>query len=142
MADTRMSQTERETFLADLHVGVLSIPRPAGAPLSAPVWYGYEPGADLWVLTGPQSRKGKLLEVGTEVSLVAQQEALPYAYVTVEGEVTEIRPASKDTDSLPMARRYLGAEMGDAYTETNKDAVSVYVRIEPRRWLTVDYAKA
>jgi hypothetical protein len=32
--------------------------------------------------------------------------------------------------------------MGDAYTEANKDMVSVYVRIKPKRWLTVDYAKA
>ena len=38
MADTRMTQEEREAFLADLHVGVLAIPAD-GAPLTAPIWY-------------------------------------------------------------------------------------------------------
>jgi len=38
MADTRMNRQEREMFLADLHVGVISIPRPNGAPLTVPIW--------------------------------------------------------------------------------------------------------
>lgn len=141
MADTRMSPTEREAFLADLHVGVLSIPRPSGAPLSAPVWYSYTPGSELWLLTGPESRKGKLLQPGVAVSLVAQQESLPYAYVTVEGVVTELRPATTEDDSRPMARRYLGEQMGDGYVAANS-APSVRVSIRIERWLTVDYAKA
>jgi nitroimidazol reductase NimA-like FMN-containing flavoprotein (pyridoxamine 5'-phosphate oxidase superfamily) len=54
MADNRMTREERETFLANLHVGVLAIPSD-GAPLTAPIWYDYEPGGDIWVLTGPKS---------------------------------------------------------------------------------------
>lgn len=142
MADTRMSRTERETFLADLHVGVLSIPRPAGPPLTAPIWYDYEPGGEIWLLTGPNSLKGKLLREGVEVTLVAQQEAVPYAYVSVEGVVSDIRPCDKDTDTAPMARRYLGDDMGNAYAEANADNSSVRISIWPQRWLTVDYAKA
>jgi hypothetical protein len=34
MADTRMAREEREAFLTDLHVGVLSIPRSVGPPLT------------------------------------------------------------------------------------------------------------
>ena len=142
MADTRMDQQERETFLADLHVGVLSIPRPDGPPLAAPIWYDYEPGGDIWLLTGPTSRKGRLLSEGTRVSLVAQTEAAPYAYVSVEGTVTEIRQAEAEADLRPMARRYLGEEMGDAYTAANTGNDSVRLAIRPDRWLTVDYAKA
>ena len=45
MEDTRMSVEEREFFLADVHVGVLSIPRKErSAPLTVPVWYDYSPG--------------------------------------------------------------------------------------------------
>ena len=142
MADTRMTRPEREAFLADLHVGVISIPQPEGAPLAVPIWYDYEPGGDIWVLTGPSSRKGRLLYEGTQVSLVAQREALPYAYVTVEGTVTGIRDAEVEADSRPMARRYLGEEGGDAYTAANVGDVSVRLTIRPDRWLTVDYAKA
>jgi len=142
MADTRMTRSEREAFLADLHVGVLSIPAQNGAPLSAPVWYDYTPGRDIWLLTGPTSQKGKLLKQGTRVTLVAQNESLPYAYVSVEGTVTAITPASVEKDTRPMARRYLGEKMGDAYAEQNSEDGSVRVTIRPDRWLTVDYAKS
>ena len=36
-----MSRDERETFLADRHVGVISIAEPSRAPLSAPIWYDF-----------------------------------------------------------------------------------------------------
>jgi nitroimidazol reductase NimA-like FMN-containing flavoprotein (pyridoxamine 5'-phosphate oxidase superfamily) len=145
MADTRMTHTEREAFLAGLHVGVLSIPRGDAAPLSAPVWYDYAPdGAgtgELWLLTGPDSRKGRLLAPGVRITLVAQQEAMPYAYVSVEGTVTELRDADVEADARPMARRYLGERDGDAYTAATAEAPAVRVAIRPDRWLTVDYGK-
>lgn len=142
MSDTRMTTEEREAFLAGLHVGVLSIPRPAPeAPLSAPVWYAYAPGGDIVVLTGPDSRKGRLLAEGVAVTLVAQQEAVPYAYVSVEGVVTSIRPAD-DADTRAMARRYLGNDTGDAYADATAASTSVHVSIRPQRWLTVDYGKS
>lgn len=140
MADLRMTRTERESFLADLHVGVLSIPC-EGAPLTAPIWYDYEPGGEIWVLTGPNSLKGKLLSEGLKVTMVAQQEAVPYAYVSVEGTVTAIKPQG-DADTLHMAIRYLGEEMGRGYAAANAEGESVRVTIRPDRWLTVDYAKA
>ena len=139
MTSTTMTRAERETFLAGLHVGVLSLPS-AGAPLTAPIWYDYEPGGEIWVLTGPDSRKGKLLAEGTRVTLVAQQEAVPYAYVSVEGTVTAIQSGKPD-DTSAMAIRYLGEEMGAAYAQANASDSSVRVQIRPDRWLTVDYAK-
>ncbi|MEZ5551334.1 MAG: pyridoxamine 5'-phosphate oxidase family protein [Pseudomonadales bacterium] len=142
MADTRMTRSEREAFLADLHVGVLSVPAENSAPLSAPVWYDYRPGGDIWLLTGRTSQKGRLLRKGTRVTLVAQKESLPYAYVSVEGTVTAITPAEVDTDTRPMARRYLGDKMGDAYAAQNSEDDSVRVTIRADRWLTVDYAKS
>lgn len=142
MADTRMSESERETFLADLHVGVLAIPRASGAPLTAPIWYDYQPGGEIWVLIGRDSLKAKLLSEGKGVTLVAQQEALPYAYVSVEGTVSEIRAADKSSDTLSIATRYLGTEMGASYAEANADNESLRVSIRPERWFTVDYAKS
>lgn len=143
MADTRMNRAEREDFLAAPRIGVLSIPQPAdkpAPPLAAPVWYDYTKGGALWLLTGPNSAKGKLLVVNGKVTLVAQQEAMPYAYVSVECTVADIREAN-ETDNLEMAHRYLGKEMGDAYAKSNTGNVSVRVELSIDRWLTVDYAK-
>lgn len=145
MADGRMTREEREAFLAGLHVGVIAIPEPGRGPLTAPIWYAYEPGGDVVVVTERGSRKGRLLGVGTSVSLCAQSEAPPYQYVSVEGEVVEIAPADRERDVRPLAHRYLGKEMGDAYVAVTSaeqsTGESVRVRIRPRRWLTVDYRK-
>ena len=78
MANTTMTRAEREAFLAGLHVGVLSIPSD-GAPLSAPIWYDYEPGGDIWVLTGPESKKGRLSEAvaSTALSVRVRERGVP-----------------------------------------------------------------
>jgi hypothetical protein len=138
---TRMTQHEKQAFLAGLHVGVLAIPNPGAGPLTAPVWYGYEPGGDLWFLTGPTSRKGRLLAPGVRVSLCAQTETPPYRYVSVEGPVVSIEPAGED-DLLPMAVRYLGDTAGRGYVESTRGEVSVVVRVTLEHWLAVDYGKA
>ena len=61
MTNTRMSVDEREAFLANVYIGVLSIPCKEGAaPLTVPVWYDYEPGGEVWLITGSQSLKGQI----------------------------------------------------------------------------------
>ena len=40
-----MTKAEREAFLADVHVAVVSIPEAGRGPLTVPVWYGYDVGA-------------------------------------------------------------------------------------------------
>ena len=140
-AMTQMSRAEKEHFLADVHIGVLSIPQPGHGPLTVPVWYDYRPGGELWFLTGPDSRKGKLLAKSVRVSLCAQTETPPYKYVSVEGPVTSIAPADKERYGRPMARRYLGQVRGDQYTDSGETDASVVVTVRPERWLAVDYGK-
>ena len=50
-----MTEMEKQQFLADLHVGVLSLNDDTKGPLTAPIWYDYEPGGELWFITGPNS---------------------------------------------------------------------------------------
>jgi nitroimidazol reductase NimA-like FMN-containing flavoprotein (pyridoxamine 5'-phosphate oxidase superfamily) len=52
-----MTRTEREEFLADVHVGVLSVEDPGRGPLTVPVWYADAPGATVDVITGTDSAK-------------------------------------------------------------------------------------
>jgi nitroimidazol reductase NimA-like FMN-containing flavoprotein (pyridoxamine 5'-phosphate oxidase superfamily) len=146
MSSLSMTKAQREQFLAGLHVGVLAIPDGRRGPLTAPIWYGYEPGGELWVITGERSRKGKLLRPGVRVSVVAQNEASPYQYVSVEGPVTTLEPVRDAEAVRVLARRYLGVKGGDAYTAATWEGYekdpNVLVRIRPERWLTVDYSSA
>lgn len=135
-----MSQDEREAFLAGVHVGVMSIERADGPPLTVPVWYDYEPGGDVVVIMGQDSVKNRLLASCGRFSLCAQQEDLPYKYVSVEGPVVSSVPAEAEAHTKPMAIRYLGEEMGTAYA-ANDSGTSVRVAMSPDRWFTTDYGK-
>ena len=136
-----MTQAEKQAFLADVHVGVLALNDGDRGPLMVPMWYDYELGGELWFLTGPKTRKGRLIQVGTRVSLVAQTEDAPYQYVSVEGPVTAIAPANPELEGLPMAVRYLGPEKGKQYFDSMSEW-GVTVRVRPERWLAVDYSKS
>ena len=136
-----MTKAEREAFLAGLHVGVIGI-NVGDRPLAVPIWYDYEPGGDVWVITGPDGIKGRALDQTRRYSMCAQAENVPYKYVTVEGPVTAIEDCSEQI-RLAMAERYLGAEMAPGYiaaTAEQAGSSRVY-RMTPERWYTVDYAK-
>ena len=137
---TKMTTAEKQTFMADLHVGVIGLNDPGNGPLTVPIWYDYEPGGPLWFITGTNSRKGALLEVGSRLSMAAQTEEAPYRYVSVEGPITRIEPADADT-LLAMAVRYLGKEQGTAYASASGLENQVTVQVQPERWLAVDYGK-
>lgn len=134
-----MSRAEREAFLADLHVGVMAVARPDGQPpLNVPVWYAYEPGGDVLVLTPTDSVKARLIEQSGAASLCAQREDLPPAYVTVEGPA--VLEEYDEELRVEVARRYLG-ELADGYLANQRDIPTVVVRIAPQRWRTQDFMK-
>lgn len=138
-----MSKQQREQFLADLHVGIVSIPAPGRGPLTVPIWYIYEPGKDVWMITGRNSRKGKLLQQADRISLCVQTETPPYQYVSVEGPVVLRDPDDLNQQLLAMATRYLGEDGGKQYAaeSTGDPSGSIIVSIEPQGWYTVDYNK-
>lgn len=136
-----MSRAEREEFLSALHVGVISVSTEATKSLPLPIWYSYEPGGDVVIITPPNSLKGKALEATKWFSLCAQDEAPPYKYVVVEGPIISSEECDEQT-SLAMAVRYLGAEFGAQYVESTASQAAGHVyRMTPQRWYTVDYAK-
>ena len=138
---TAMTQHDKETFLAEVRVGILSVAREGRGPLTAPIWYGYVPGGDLRVMIGRNSRKAELLALGTRVSLCAQRESAPYAYVTVEGPVVRIE-AGTDEDIRELATRYLGPDEGKTYADTMSPGSGLTVTVRPETWLAVDYSRA
>lgn len=142
MQSMSMSETERQEFLAGVHVGVLAVERPGRAPLAVPIWYSYEPDGWVSVLMGPDSLKAKLLASAGRFSLCVQSEALPYKYVMVEGPIVESRQCDLETDARVMARRYLGKELGDQYVEDGDDETMICISMRPEIWYSVDYGKA
>jgi uncharacterized protein len=135
------SETEREQFLAALHVAVLSVAsgndRP---PASVPVWYDYQPGGDIRISTGAHSRKARLIEQAGAVTLVVQREEPPYQYVVVEGTVVDtVTPTPREAQEQT-AIRYLGDEGGRAFMKSMEGLESVLFVIRPDRWLTADYS--
>jgi nitroimidazol reductase NimA-like FMN-containing flavoprotein (pyridoxamine 5'-phosphate oxidase superfamily) len=143
MGELTMSKAEREAFLAGVHVGVLGVAVEGSSPLTVPIWYGYEPGGTVNVITGRTSLKAKAINAAGRFSLCAQTETAPYQYVSVEGTVAVVEDSVALEERREMAYRYLGPEVGDLYmaaTESDADG-SIVIRMTPERWRTVDYSK-
>jgi PPOX class probable F420-dependent enzyme len=140
-----MTKQEREAFLADVHIGVISIAEEDRGPLTVPIWYAYDAGGDVRIMTGRESRKGRLLARAGRFSLCVQTESPPYKYVSVEGAIVATEAADIERDLRPLARRYLGKEAGDRYVEETRNLPThidnVLIRMRPDRWLTTDYSK-
>jgi nitroimidazol reductase NimA-like FMN-containing flavoprotein (pyridoxamine 5'-phosphate oxidase superfamily) len=139
-----MTREERETFLAGVHVGVLSIDESGRGPLSVPVWYLYEPGGDIIVVTRPEARKARLLVVGARVAFLVQSEEMPPKYVTTQGRVVSAEPADVTRAVKPVVRKYLGADVGDAYVDNTRPngTNEIVVRIHPERWYSRDFGRS
>ena len=144
----QMTEQERQEFLADLHVAVLSVASDGDRPpLAVPVWYAYRPGGHLSFFTGTQGRKARktrLIQTAGVLSLSVQREEFPYKYVTVEGTVVRTdRPPSAE-QMLAIARRYLPEEAARGFVEAELEHPSselVLFTIRPDRWLTADFAE-
>ena len=145
-----MSREEREQFLADVHVGVLTVAAPDGrAPLAVPVWYSYEPGGMVSVTTGGGSRKAAAIAAAGRASFCVQFEQPPYRYVTVEGPAV-VEQGAGFTERRDIARRYLGPADGDAFidgetgaeAEAGTGADAIMIRMTPQHWLAADFSKS
>jgi hypothetical protein len=142
----QMTEQERQQFLAEPRVGVLSVASDSDRPpLTVPLWYGYQPGGNISFFTGTQGRKARktgLIQKAGVLSLSVQREEFPYKYVTVEGTVVqEDRPPSAE-QMLAVAGRYLPEEAAQWFVEAELGRPSselVLFTVRPDRWLTADF---
>lgn len=145
MSSLAMTKAEREAFLADTHIAVISVADGTRGPLTVPVWYRYEPGGDVRFVTGGGSRKAQLIRRAGRLGLCVQTETPPYKYVSIEGPVMVGEAIDFERDIRQVAHRYLGREMGEAYLQMSagdgSQEANVLVRMTPERWFSVDYGK-
>ncbi|RJQ78207.1 pyridoxamine 5'-phosphate oxidase family protein [Pseudonocardiaceae bacterium YIM PH 21723] len=135
-----LSKEERESFLAEPHIGALSVAwRPDRAPLNIPLWYQYAPGGELWIYTQPESVKGKAIRAAGRFSLMAQRVQPTVRYVSVEGPVTRIEPGNPEL-SREIAARYLPAERVAEYVEFERTQLGemIAVHLRPEHWFSGD----
>lgn len=135
-----LTREEREQFLAEPHVGALAVAAEEGrAPLSVPIWYHYEPGGELWILTGRDSRKAQLIGTAGRFTMMVDRVEPTVRYVSVEGPVTAMDPGTRE-DHLRMAARYLPKEKAEAFVDYAEQELEphVAIRMRPQRWVSSD----
>ncbi|MFT2014565.1 pyridoxamine 5'-phosphate oxidase family protein [Streptomyces sp. 796.1] len=135
-----LSLEERQDFLAEPHVAALAVTAAGGrGPLNVPVWYAYEPGGEVQVMTERGSRKAQLIRAAGRYSLLVQQTEPTYRYVTVEGPVTAADPVTEE-ELRAITARYLPAERVEEYVTRVLPGIDELVnfRLRPEHWLSAD----
>ncbi|MGW2378819.1 PPOX class F420-dependent oxidoreductase [Streptomyces lincolnensis] len=102
-----------------------------GTPNIAPVWYVFD-GRDFLFTTGGATAKARNLRRNPRASLCVADDAPPFAYVEVRGDVT----LSEDMDELldvatRAGARYMGPEQAEDFGRRNAVPGEVVVRLHP-----------
>ncbi|CAM5741842.1 hypothetical protein [Streptomyces afghaniensis 772] [Streptomyces afghaniensis] len=135
-----LTREEREQFLAEPHIAALAVNAgPGRAPLTVPIWYQYEPGGDIWILTALDSRKYGLISAAGRFSLMVDRLEPTIRYVSVEGPVVDTAPATLD-QLREMSARYLPADKVDGYVDFSwkNHGEQLVLRMRPERWVSSD----
>lgn len=133
-----LSLTERQSFLAQPHVGAVGVAADGRGPILVPIWYLYEPGGDVRIITPAGSRKAKAIEKAGRFSLLAQRYVPEPRYVSAEGPVVSVRDATPEMVEA-MARRYLARDAAERYLEASKGfGPEVAIDMRPEHWLSAD----
>lgn len=135
-----LTREEREQFLAEPHIAALAVDAGDGrAPLTVPIWYQYAPGGDVWIMTGLDSRKNRLIGAAGRFSLMVDRVEPTIRYVSVEGPVLDTAPATIE-QLREISARYLPADKVEGYVDFAwKDHdEQVIVRMRPERWVSSD----
>lgn len=104
-----------------------------------PIWYQYQPGGEPWVLTGLGSRKHRLIETQGEFTLMVDRVEPTVRYVSVDGPVSRVEPATDD-QLVELTKRYLRPEAVEPYLEfaRREHGESVVIYMRPQHWLSAD----
>jgi PPOX class probable F420-dependent enzyme len=100
-----------------------------------PVWFVIE-GDEIVFTCASTSVKARNLARDPRAALVVDDEAFPYAFVTVRGTVAmAVRPDDLLMWTTRIAARYVGAERAEEFGRRNEQFDDCLVRLTPERTL-------
>ncbi|REE97886.1 PPOX class F420-dependent oxidoreductase [Thermomonospora umbrina] len=104
-----------------------------GAPHITPVWYVFD-GEDFLFTSGGTTAKVRALRRDPRAAICVEDDAPPFSYVEVRGEVT----LSEDLDELVdvatrAGARYAGPEQAEELGKRNGVPGEVVVRLHPKK---------
>ena len=111
----KMSEREWKAFLVEKpRTGKLGTVRKDGSAHVAPIWFDLDDDGTILFMTGTRTVKGRAIRRDPRVCLCADDEARPYSFVVIDGEVTW---TTEDPDemlpwSIRIAARLHGSRQG------------------------------
>jgi PPOX class probable F420-dependent enzyme len=129
-----MTPEEIRAFLLEgTRTAALATVRADGRPHVAPIWFTVD-GDDLIFNTGESTVKGANLRRDPRVALMVDDEEPPFAFVSIEGNVT----LSDDLDVMRhwatrIAARYMGDDRAETYGKRNAVPGELLVRVTPTK---------
>jgi PPOX class probable F420-dependent enzyme len=120
------------------HTMIVATLRADGRPHLAPVWYTLDGDRVVFEASGA-SAKVQHIRHNPTVTLCVDDEALPLAYVTIEG-TAEIADGPSEVQHWTgrIGARYLGEDKAEAYARRNSGPGSVLVRVSPGKFIGYD----
>ena len=133
MSRTMTSDEVRSFLTTGTRTAKVATCGPDGRPHVAPVWFVLD-GEDLVFTTGGDTVKGRNLRRDPRATVVVDDEAAPYAFVHIRGDVT----LSEDADDMlrfatAIGGRYMGADRADEFGRRNAVPQELLVRLRPTR---------
>lgn len=132
-----MTPLEYQHFMLDrARTAKLATVSADGRPHVAPIWFDLD-GEVLVFNTGENTVKGRNIQRDGRVSLCIDDEAPPFAFVIISGQAEIVTPTA---DMLVywatrIAKRYMGADQGEAYGQRNGVPGELLVRVTPGKVL-------
>ena len=133
-----ITDPEVRAFLTEgTRTGKLSYLAASGHPLVTPVWFILD-GETIVFNTGKDTAKGRYLARDPRVSLCADLDAPPYAFVQVQGDAE----LSEEPDELIrtatlIGSRYMGPDRAEEFGRRNGVPGELVVRVRPAKVLAV-----
>lgn len=103
-----------------------------------PIWYHYEPGGEVWIITPAASRKAGLIAAAGRFTMMSERSTPSVRYVSAEGRVVRQRPATEQEHER-LVRRYLPDEAVEGYLSMAASHGELQlISMRPERWLSAD----
>ncbi len=128
-----MKDADIRSFMASgSRTGKLATVREDGSPHVAAIWFDFDAHGDVVFLTHEDSVKARNMRHNPDVSLLADDETMPFSWARIDGTVSfSDDPGELVFWATETCRRYVGDELAETYGRRNGVPGELVVRIHP-----------